>query len=189
MRIVNVAGWLVVSAIALAVSSGTANAATVEAMTLEQMAERADLIFVGRAIDSRAGWNVQRTRIYTYTTFQVERFLKGGGGAEGQQVTIRLWGGDLGPMRSFVPGTPQFAPGEEVLLFCVGSGARVPTLLGLALGKFTLTRDEGGEVFLKRDISGLVLTNYRTGSEPAGTPPTRYRLAEVETRIRQALGR
>jgi hypothetical protein len=163
-----------------------ANATTVEAMTLQEMAQRADFIFVGRAVDSHADWNIQRTRIYTYTTFQVDRFIKGAGGDE---VTIRLWGGQLGPMRAIVPGTPSFVPGEEVLLFCVGTGARVPTLLGLALGKFTLTRDEDGEAILKRDISGLVLANYRADSRPAGTPPTRYHLADVEARIHQALDR
>jgi hypothetical protein len=178
-------------AVVLLTASVPANAATVEAMTLEEMAQRADFIFVGRAVDSRADWNVQRTRIYTYTTFQVERFIKGGtgGGSGEEQVTLRLWGGELGPMRSIVPGTPQFASGEEVLLFCVGSGARIPTLLGLALGKFTLTRDDAGETMLKRDISGLVLANYRTNSQPAGTPPTRYRLSDVEARIDRALGR
>ena len=191
MRIVNRAWWLVGLAVVILTASVPANAATVEAMTLEEMAQRADFIFVGRAVDSRADWNVQRTRIYTYTTFQVERFIKGGtgGGSGEEQVTLRLWGGELGPMRSIVPGTPQFAPGEEVLLFCVGSGARIPTLLGLALGKFTLTRDDAGETMLKRDISGLVLANYRTNSQPAGTPPTRYRLSDVEALIDRALGR
>ena len=187
MRIVNGAWWLMGLAVLILTASVPANAATVEAMTLEEMAQRADFIFVGRAVDSRADWNVQRTRIYTYTTFQVERFIKGGSGEE--QVTLRLWGGQLGPILSIVPGTPQFAPGEEVLLFCVGSGARIPTLLGLALGKFTLTRDDAGETMLKRDISGLVLANYRTNSQPAGTPPTRYRLSDVEARIDRALGR
>ena len=126
MRIVNRAWWLVGLAVVILTASVPANAATVEAMTLEEMAQRADFIFVGRAVDSRADWNVQRTRIYTYTTFQVERFIKGGtgGGSGEEQVTLRLWGGELGPMRSIVPGTPQFAPGEEVLLFCVGSGRR-----------------------------------------------------------------
>jgi hypothetical protein len=179
MRLANGTWWLVCSiVVTILADSMPANAATVESMTLQEMAQRADFIFVGRAVSSHADWNVQRTQIHTYTTFQVDRFLKGGTG--GQQVTLRLWGGQLGPMRAIVPGTPSFAPGEEVLL---------PTLLGLAMGKFTLTQDGNGETILKRDISGLILTNYRTGSQPAGTPPTRYRLAEVEARIDQALGR
>jgi hypothetical protein len=162
-----------------------AEAATVEAMTLDDMARRAGMIFIGRAVSSRADWNAQRTRIYTYTTFEVERFLKGG--AAESEITLRLWGGEVGGFRAIVPGSPQFAPGEEVLLFCAGSQARVPTVLGLALGKFTLTRDSSGERILNRDISGLVLANYRTDSRPVGSPPTRYRLSEVESRIQAAL--
>jgi hypothetical protein len=180
--------WFVLSVTAVLLATGIkAEGATVEAMTLEQMALRANMIFVGRAVSSRADWNAQHTRIYTYTTFEVERFIKGGSGE--REMTIRLWGGQVGPLRAIVPGTPDFARGEEVLLFCVGSGARIPTVLGLALGKFTLTRDRVGEVILKRDISGLMLANYRTDSPTAGTPPTRFRLSEVESRINAALGR
>jgi hypothetical protein len=160
-------------------------AATVEPMSMDEMAQRAEMIFVGRVIGSRADWNTQRTRIYTYVTFEVERFIKGGGGD--RQITIRLWGGRVGGFTAVVPGTPQFTSGEEVLLFCAGSRARIPTVLGLSLGKFTLKRDAAGEAVLKRDISGLVLANHRTDSRPVGTPPVRYRLSEVEARIRAAL--
>ena len=160
-------------------------AATVEAMTLDQMAQRAEAIFIGKVVGTRADFNAQRNRIYTYVTLEVERFLKGGGGE--REMTIRMWGGQVGPYTSIVPGTPQFVDGEEVLLFCSGSRARVPMLLGLSLGKFSIARDDAGERILKRDISGLVLANYRTDSRPVGTPPTRYRLSEVEARIQSAL--
>jgi hypothetical protein len=160
-------------------------AATVEPLSMDEMAQRAEMIFVGRVIGSRADWNTQRTRIYTYVTLEVERFIKGGGGDN--QITIRLWGGRVGGFTSVVPGTPQFTRGEEVLLFCAGSGARIPTVLGLSLGKFTLKSDATGDAVLKRDISGLVFANYRTDSRPVGAPTVRFRLSEVEARIRAAL--
>jgi hypothetical protein len=163
----------------------SARAATVEPMTLDQMARRAEMIFVGRVVGSRADFNAQRTRIYTYITFEVERFLKGG--ANERQITIRLWGGQVGGLTSLVPGTPRFVPGEEVLLFCAGSRARVPTVLGLSLGKFTIVDDPSKGRFLKRDISGLILANHRTDSRPLGAPPTRYSLSEVEARIQSVL--
>jgi len=118
-------------------------------------------------------------------TFEVERFLKGGFGE--RTITLRLLGGQVGAFRAVVPGTPKFSLGEEVLLFCVGSQGRIPTLLGLALGKFTLSLDAAGEKIVKRDISGLVLASFRTDSRPVGALPTRYRLSEVESRIRAAL--
>lgn len=178
--------WLaaVVSLIPLIPWTST-EAATVEAMTLDEMARRAEMVFIGRVTGSRADWNVQRTRIYTYVRFEVDKFLKGGAGE--REVTIRLWGGRVGGFTSLVPGTPRFVLGEEVLLFCAGSRARMPMPLGLSLGKFTIKRDSAGEAILNRDISGLLLTHYRTDSRPVGAPPTRYRLSEVEARIQAAL--
>ena len=187
MRSVNQALYLLGVISLTLVPNIKAEGATVEAMALEEMARRAGMIFIGRSIGSRADWNAQHTRIYTQTTFEVERFLKGGAGE--RSMTIRLWGGQVGPLRSLVPGTPDFTNGEQVLLFCVGSGARIPTLLGLALGKFTLSVDDAEQRVLKRDISGLILANYRTDSIQAGTLPTRFLLSEVESRILAALGR
>lgn len=179
-------GWVALAILlTMVVPSERVEAATVEAMTLDTMAQRAEMILVGRVIGSRADWNAQRTRIYTYVTFEVDRFLKGGAGE--REVTIRLWGGQVGGFTSMVPGTPRFMHGEEVLLFCSGSRARIPTVLGLSLGKFSITQNAAGEKILKRDISGLVLHNYRTDSRPVGAPLTRYRLADVEARIQSAL--
>jgi len=187
MRSVNQVFFLLSVILLLLVPGMKVEGATVEAMTLEEMARRADMIFIGRSIGSRADWNAQHTRIYTHTNFVVEHFLKGGAGE--RSMTIRLWGGQVGPFRAIIPGTPNFTNGEEVLLFCVGSGARIPTLLGLSMGKFTLTVNDAGERILKRDISGLILVNYRTDSLKAGMPPTRYLLSEVESRIAAVLGR
>ncbi len=162
-------------------------AATVEPMTLDDMARRSDFILIGRCLEVRADWNASHTRIYTYATFAVERFLKGGAGL--REVTLRVLGGQVGALAAIVPGSPSFARGEEVLLFCVGGAARMPTVLGLSLGKFTLARNGNGERILKRDISGLTLADYRTDSRVVGSPPVSFRLAEVETRIAGALSK
>lgn len=160
------------------------HATVVEAMSLEDMSRRADAIFIGRCVGVRAEWNLERTRIYTYVTLEVERYLKGEG--EGR-YTLRLLGGQVGPYRLVVPGVPRFAPGEDALVFSAGAAARVPTVLGWSLGKFTLSRDDSGERILKRDISSLMLANHRTDARALGAPPTRFRLSEVEARIARAL--
>ncbi|HSF18303.1 MAG TPA: hypothetical protein VLK65_22400 [Vicinamibacteria bacterium] len=171
--------WFVLVGAALA--SLDARAATVVAMNLEQMTGRSDVIFVGRVTGQRADWNADRTALYTYTTFDVDRYLKGGSAA--RSMTIRLPGGQVGPFMVRMPGAPSFEPGEEVLLFCSGAGARIPTVLGLSLGKFTITADPSGEKIVKRDISGLVLANFRTDSRTPADPVNRYRLADIEARI------
>jgi hypothetical protein len=162
-----------------------AAASTVVAMTLDQMSERAETIFLGRVTGMRADWNAERTRIYTYVTLDVDRYLKGGSGSP--VTTVRLLGGRVGPYLAMVPGSPRFDPGEEVLLFCAGGGARIPTVLGLSLGKFTVVADASGEKIVKRDISGLMLANHRTDARRPGDPVTRYRLSEVESRIEEAV--
>jgi len=162
-----------------------AAASTVVAMTLEQMSERAETIFLGRVTGTRADWNAERTRIYTYVTLEVDRYLKGG--SDSKVTTVRLLGGRVGPYLAMVPGTPQFDVGEEVLLFCAGAGARIPTVLGMSLGKFTIATDASGEKIVKRDISGLMLANHRTDARKPGDPVTRYRLSEVESRIQEVV--
>jgi hypothetical protein len=73
--------------------------------------------------------------------------------------------------------------GEDVLLFCAGDQARLPSVLGLSLGKFTITRNADGERMLRRDISTLMLASYNTKSRQPGDPVRRYRLADVASRI------
>jgi hypothetical protein len=176
---------VLLAASAVGATSGTAAAATVVAMSLEQMTDRADAIFVGRVSSIRSDWNPERTRIYTYVTFEVDRYLKGGRGSRVE--TVRLLGGRVGPYLAMVPGSPQFVEGEEVLLFQAGGGARIPTVLGLSMGKFSVVRDEAGETMVKRDISSLMIAEHRTDARKPGDPLTRYRLDEVESKIREAL--
>jgi hypothetical protein len=169
----------------LVFAAARASASTVVAMTLDQMSERAESIFLGRVTGTRADWNAERTRIYTYVTLEVDRYLKGG--SESKVATVRFLGGRVGPYAAMVPGSPRFEVGEEVLLFCAGGGARIPTVLGMSLGKFTIVADPSGERVLRRDISGLMLANHRTDARKPGDPITRYRLAEVEARIQEAI--
>jgi hypothetical protein len=161
-----------------------ASASTVVAMSLDQMTERAESVLVGRVTGTRADWNTARTRIYTYVTLEVDRYLKGGSASK--VATVRVLGGRVGPYAAMVPGSPRFEVGEEVLLFCAGGGARIPTVVGLSLGKFTIATDTRGEKILTRDISGLMLANHRTDARKPGDPVTRYRLSDVESRILEA---
>lgn len=161
------------------------DASTVEPMSLAQMSERAQLIFTGRVIEQRTGWNVSRTRLYTYTTFEVDRYLKGGSGAA--TVEIRVWGGQVGQYRVMVSGAPSFGQGEEVLLFLGGGGAQMLTPLGMSLGKFTLSTNADGARVVKRDIRGLMFERHRSDSTPIAKPRQRFLLSDVESEIRAAL--
>jgi len=163
------------------VFSSTSSAGTVVAMSLNQMIDRADSIFTGRVVGQRAEWNADRTKIHTFVTLEVEDYLKGGTGS--RVTTVRLLGGRVGRYIAHLPGNPQFEVGEDVLLFCAGTQARIPSVLGLSLGKFRITADRSGERYIQRDISTLMRKGYSTASRRPGDPVNRYRLADVTERI------
>ncbi len=178
--------WTRLSVLLAALSFLTAGpsyieAGSVVAYNLEQMTDRADLIFMGHVVGKRAEWSADRARIYTLVTFEVDDYLKGGN--EARVTTVRLLGGQVGRYLAMVSGTPQFGIGEEVLLFCAGGGARIPSVLGLSLGKFSITTDGSGERIVKRDISTLMVANHNTRARKPDDPITRYRLADIRSRI------
>jgi len=163
----------------------SAEASTVVPMNLEEMVDRSEAVFIGRVLSIRADWNTARTRIYTNITLAAERFLKGGTGS--RLITIRVLGGQVGNFRAIVLGSPQFGIGEHVLLFCSGSQASIPRVLGLSMGKFSIVTNARGEEILKRDISSLMLANHRTNYRQPRDLITRYRLADVESHIEDVL--
>ncbi|MGQ0736236.1 MAG: hypothetical protein ACT4QD_21605, partial [Acidobacteriota bacterium] len=74
----------------------------------------------GRVVDVRARASGDGVRIETLVTFDVGTYLKGD---LGETVTFVVPGGTLGRYRSLVVGAPEFAVGQEVVLFL---GARPP---------------------------------------------------------------
>ncbi len=73
----------------------TAKATTVIAPTFEEMADRADLVFVGKVVGSRAEWRSVGTDrvIFTLVEFETAEVLKGNAGVT---VTLQFLGGDCG---------------------------------------------------------------------------------------------
>src|SRR5438477_3029835 len=117
-----------------------AGATTVVPPTFEEMADRADLVFVGKVIDSKAEWRVAGTNqvIFTYVEFRTEEILKGTAAAS---VRLRFLGGTVGGTTLEVGGVPQFKAGDRVLLFVEGNGVQFCPLVGVYHGKFGVRRD------------------------------------------------
>ena len=149
--------------LALAVLAGGLEASTVRRLTLDEMAVRADQIFTGQVIGIASQLNARRTGIHTFVTIEVDEYLKGG---RRNVLTLRFLGGEAEGYRLVVPGSPAFHLGEEVLVFSDGGAGRVPTVLGMASGKFTVGRDpKTGNRVLDRSLAGLTL------KDPDGVPP------------------
>ncbi|HXT41041.1 MAG TPA: hypothetical protein VN887_13605, partial [Candidatus Angelobacter sp.] len=101
----------------------TAMATTVIPPTFEEMADRADLVFVGKAVGSRSEWrSVGADRaIFTLVEFETEQVLKGNAG---KTVTLQFLGGTVGATTLDVGEVPRFNAGERVFLFVEGNGVQ-----------------------------------------------------------------
>ena len=84
------------------------------ASTLD-IANRAQYVVVGRIISSESKWDDQKAFIFTYTTFSTDQYIKGDG--LGDEVTLRIVGGQVGDQILQVPDRPEFNEGQEVVLF------------------------------------------------------------------------
>lgn len=64
----------------------------VEGMTLEEMVKEADIIVIGKTVDVTSRWESGgRVSMYTYVTFEVERYIKGK--SVGDVIVIKHAGG------------------------------------------------------------------------------------------------
>ena len=118
-----------------------ANATTVVPPTFEEMADRADLVFVGKVVGSQAEWRVAGTNqaIFTLVEFHTEEILKGTAAAT---VSLRFMGGTVGAVTLEIVAVPQFKAGDRVLLFVEGNGVQFCPLVGVYHGKFDVRKDD-----------------------------------------------
>lgn len=158
-------------------------------LPLEVMAREAHSVFAGEVVGVRSQVNARRNRIHTFITVRVSRFWKGGRG--GEFVTLRVLGGEAEGYRLLVNGAPSFRLNEEVLVFSEGGAGRVPTVLGMAAGKFTVETDpETGERMLFRSLRGLTFHDDEGRPLTEGSlawPRERMPLAELERTVERAL--
>ena len=131
-----------------------AHASVALELSLEQLAQRADVVVRGRVNAQQAAWT-RGGRIVTTVSVAVDEVLKG---AAAQNVEVRHLGGHVGDIGQQVSGEVSFAPGEEVVLFLHAhpSVKGAFAVVGMSQGKFHLER-AGDKVTARQDLSGLGL--------------------------------
>ena len=111
----------------------------VELLTLEQMVEKAVIVFVGQCLSSTMHEDPHIGRIVTVTEFDVVEVLKGDLGA---RHTIKHYGGAREHGAHRITGMPTYMLGEEVILFLYGENRYgLTSPVGMSQGKFTLVHD------------------------------------------------
>lgn len=98
----------------------------------------ADIIAYGRVVETSVEQGDDRKRVETVVTFQVGTYLKGG---PGDTLVFKVPGGTVGRYRNVLVGAPQFAVGDEAVLFLNSRGRETPSVFGLNQGVFRVALD------------------------------------------------
>jgi len=130
---------LVTSASLLLVS--TAGATVVLPADFATVVDGSQAIVHGRVSDVRSLMAGDRRSIYSLVTVTVQEVLKG---ARTSTVTFRVPNGQVGRYRRVVVGAPEFARGDEVVVFLSGQAPAVPAPFGLNQGVYRVGRSADG---------------------------------------------
>jgi PKD repeat protein len=136
------------------VSAERAGGATYLPLSDEALARRSPVIVRAQVIgqETRVSQIDGGDAALTVTRFGPLEVLKGRIPVE--TFEIALPGGTVGDVATWIPGTPSFAPGSEVLLFLSPpeEGAAGYRLTEFGLSKFDVVQDRGGRRFAVRPV-------------------------------------
>lgn len=138
--------WLALLAcLAIGFSTADTSAMVVVPAGFSEMVTASDLVVHGRVTAIRPQLVGDRRTIETVITVVVVDALKGQSGAT---VYFRVPGGQVGRYRRIMPGAPEFAEGDEVVLFLRGHAPAIPFPFGLSQGVYRVVRGAGGSTLV-----------------------------------------
>jgi hypothetical protein len=157
---------LAASAVILAVPAAHASMAV--AATFEDKVDHAASIILGKCLRQEARFDPSGRWIVTYSTFEVERTMKGNPMPE---VTLVTPGGAVGSVHQSTIGIPVFHAGAEHVLF-VKNSSLGPTVLYFDQGAYDVTTNDRGEKIVTPVPTNLVKVDMQRGMAvaPDDTP-------------------
>jgi len=164
------APWLIgLAALGLAaLVAAPASTTTLVHFDIEEMTAIAAVVAVGEVDGVEARWNDAHTKIYTRVSFRPTEMLKGA--RDLGALTIKMIGGRVGGDAALLPGTPELAEGDRVLVFLEprddGDGYLI---VGLFQGLFRLRQGAGGDELLQQEPQPRNVTVVDAGSSRAAT--------------------
>jgi hypothetical protein len=169
----------VIGILASTVLIGRAEAATVLAMTVEELAAGSDRVVRARVVSQRTEFDPGQGFVYRITTLEVLEDLRGEGPGE---VVVRQLGGEAAGRGLLIDGDADLREGEEVVLFLSRGDPREPVmhLKGLSLGRFSIERRRDGPPMAVRGLEGLQLVRPGGGEVDV---PVEFTLDELRDRI------
>jgi hypothetical protein len=135
----------IVTSVAVCLMTTAATAMVVVPAEFSEMVTASDLVVHGRVVAIRPQIVGDRRTIETVITVAVVDALKG---QPGETVYFRVPGGQVGRYRRVMVGAPEFAEGEEVVIFLKGRAPGVPFPFGLTQGVYRVVHGAGGSTLV-----------------------------------------
>jgi hypothetical protein len=167
----------------IALAPVTAHATIARAIKFDDKVEHAAAIVVGRCVAQKSEWDSSRQRILTWSTFKVEKTLKG---APAQEITLVTPGGTVGDIAQDFVGVPRFDEGDDSVVFVRNTKAG-PTVLYLEQGAYGVETDARGQRMVRPMVSNAVLVD--PVSSAAVAPEGPQTLAAFEDSVRETVKR
>jgi hypothetical protein len=164
-------------------AASVAQATLMQAATFDDKVEHANAIVVGKVLRKEARWDPEKRWILTYTTFTVQKSLKG---VTMPEVTLVTPGGQVGDVYQDTIGVPDFAIGSENVVFIKNTKAG-PTVLYFDQGAYDVAKDSRGNKLVMPVSSDAVLIDGQRGM--AITPEEPRSLRDFESAIDSSVKR
>lgn len=166
---------------AVALLAGSAHAATLEQLSVEEMSLKSTLIVRGKV--SGCTGEQRKRIIYTRCRVTVSERWKG---TSGSQVDFYVPGGSVQGLKQTFTGTPKLNSGEEYVLFLWAGRSGLVQIIGLSQGVLGVQFDSKGGVTVKRAASTEVMLD--ASGEPVADAGLRMSLGALRQRVDRALG-
>lgn len=157
------------------------NAATLQQLNLDQMAQSATAIVRARVTGSSASFT--GSTIYTHYKLQTSETWKGAPAAE-----VMLPGGVAGGYRQSFPGVPALQTGTEYVLFLwKSSKTGITQVVGLSQGILNVTALQNGSFQVDRPAIGETMLD--AAGHQVKDQSIQMRLSDLKTRIAAGAGK
>jgi hypothetical protein len=156
------------------------DAATLEKLTVEEMAQKSTLIVRGQ-VTGCAG-ETRGPVIYTRCSVAVSESWKG---HPGSQISFVVPGGSAQGLTQTFTGTPKFDSGTEYVLFLWTGRSGTNQVIGLSQGVFDLKTDGKGAKTARREASAEVMLD--SSGRPVQDRALELKMSELHDRVRGAV--
>ena len=147
----------------VAASAAPAAATTLARMDLDDLTAASQTIVYGKIVASRTEWDKTRSVIYTFYTVRPIQYLKG---QLGPEFLLQEMGGTLDGLTMTVPSAPQFAVGQEEVLFIWTDPLGRNLVTGMEQGAVGVHTDpQTGQRVLDRALRIGSARGLQTGNE------------------------